>query len=253
MVSLWQRLALNTTVMLLAVATAGCGAGNQKNLSPVPTGSLLHVPVQDGGTVRITAVGCGGTSTGAGWIFRREYVMTAAHVVAGSTSITATLAVANHLAHLIYFNAALDVAILFVPTLQTPTLATRPLPIAPGYPQRGSIGYLIGGNPYGDGYGSGPPYGTVGVGVRGVESMTTKNIYGTANITRTMILLSASFVEGDSGAPIVNTKGQVIGMALDTVPAKQPTALAIPATTLISISRTPRTTNIGSGPCIPGH
>ena len=66
--------------------------------------------------------------------------------------------------------------------------------------------------------------------MRGTEQAQGRNIYGDNLVTRDIEVLSAQVIPGNSGGPVVDLQGRVIGMvfAASTVDPNQGYALTMP-------------------------
>lgn len=155
-----------------------------------------------GVTSKVVAFGCGGgAEAGSSWPVANDYLVTNAHVVAGSNSVQITTpAGATDHATVVYYNPNVDVAILYVPGLNL-----RPLQQTSGDPTRGQTGAVIG-------YPGGGDESVVPAAVSGTESARGYNIYGDTLVTRDIIVLSARVIPGNSGGPLVDGNGTVMGM-----------------------------------------
>jgi S1-C subfamily serine protease len=128
-------------------------------------------------------------------------VVTNAHVVAGSQRVEVdTTDGATHPATVVLFNPDVDVAILHVPGLNEAAL-----PIATTDPARGVTGAAIG-------YPGGQTETVAPAEVRGTESAQGYNIYNSGVVSRTIEVLAAKIIPGNSGGPLVDTAGTVQGL-----------------------------------------
>ena len=162
-------------------------------------------------TAKIIAVGCnGGAEAGSSWPLATGYLVTNAHVVAGSSSVQViTTDGAHHTATVVLFDPNTDLAVLHVPGLTSAALT-----FVNSNPVRGTGGAVIG-------YPGGNGEQVVAAAVSGTEMARGYNIYGDALVTREIEVLAATVIPGNSGGPIVNDAGQVIGVvfAASTNPA----------------------------------
>src|ERR1700722_17308125 len=171
-------------------------------------------------TSKVIAVGCnGGAEAGSSWPLATGYLVTSAHVVAGSSSVEVDTPNGNHYsARVVLFDPNTDLAVLYVPgfTLQ-------PLVAVDSDPARGTGGAVIG-------YPGGNGEQVVPAAVSGTEMARGYNIYGDALVTRDIEVLSARVIPGNSGGPIVNDDGQIIGVvfAASTTQPNVGYALTIP-------------------------
>jgi hypothetical protein len=138
-----------------------------------------------GSVVKITAVACGLGVEGSGWVARPHLVVTAAHVVAGGTSIRAN----GHAAQALVVDRKQDVAVLRVPSLKAP-----PLPLAAAK--------------------SGEPVAILGYPVNGPFDARPGRIGNTADVLvsgnlREVTALNGLVRHGNSGGPAVDRAGRV--------------------------------------------
>lgn len=172
-------------------------------------------------TSKVIAAGCdGGAEAGSSWPLAAGYFVTNAHVVAGSSSIEIdTPNGTRHAARVVLFDPNTDLAVLY-----SPGLDLRPLVLVNSTPVRGTGGAVIG-------YPGGGAEQVVSAAVSGTESATGYNIYGDSLVTRKIEVLAARVIPGNSGGPIVNDNGQIIGVvfaASTTEPNAVGYALTIP-------------------------
>jgi S1-C subfamily serine protease len=152
-------------------------------------------------TSKVIAFGCGGADAGSAWPIGQDDVVTNAHVVAGSQRVEVdTTDGATHPATVVLFNPEVDVAILHVPGLNEAAL-----PVATTDPVRGVTGVAIG-------YPGGQTEQAAPAKVRGTESAQGYNIYNSGVVSRTIEVLAAKIIPGNSGGPLVDTTGTVQGL-----------------------------------------
>jgi S1-C subfamily serine protease len=171
-------------------------------------------------TTKVIAVGCnGGAEAGSSWPLAQGYLVTNAHVVAGSSSVQVVTTDGVHRsATVVLFDPNTDLSVLYVPGL-----TLQPLAYVNQDPVRGTGGAVIG-------YPGGNSEKVVAAAVSGTEMARGYNIYGDALVTRDIEVLAAQVIPGNSGGPIVNDAGQVIGVvfAASTNQANVGYALTIP-------------------------
>jgi S1-C subfamily serine protease len=195
------------------------------NISPAPVAipPLVNTPgIREavGVTSKVIASGCGGgAEAGSSWPLGAGYFATNAHVVAGSNGVVIdTPNNGQHTARVVLFDPNTDLAVLY-----SPGLALRPLVLLDSNPVRGTGGAVIG-------YPGGGSEQVVSAAVSGTESARGYNIYGDTLVTRDIEVLAAQVIPGNSGGPIVNDSGQVIGVvfAASTTEPNVGYALTIP-------------------------
>jgi S1-C subfamily serine protease len=216
-------------------------------VEPLPASvDTAGVRAAAGDVARVIAYGCGGPDgavAGSAWPVGHDLMLTNAHVVAGSYSQTVQPPGQGALAaRVVFLDANMDVALLYVPALEM-----SPLPIVSGYPPAGTQGAVIG-------YPGGGAEATVPAAVRGTEDATMWNIYYTDYVTRQTVIVSADVIPGDSGGPVVNLDGQVIGVtfAMSTTTQDEGYALATPDFTSDIQAAEGRTAAVDDGSCVSG-
>ncbi|TMC66972.1 MAG: MarP family serine protease [Chloroflexota bacterium] len=150
-------------------------------------------------TLKIQGYGCGGIVFGSGFPVGPGLVLTNAHVVAGTQGTTVRNSVGRSLsARVVLFDSQRDVAILYVPQLALP-----PLPEASA--GRGTEGAAIG-YPGGGGEQVSPAV------VNGEVKAEGRDIYGQRLVVRSIWIIQAKVEPGNSGGPLVDLNGSVIGV-----------------------------------------
>jgi S1-C subfamily serine protease len=165
--------------------------------------------------VRILGTACGLGVEGSGWLARPGIVVTNAHVVAGETDtvVQAFGRAPGDAARALAFDPHDDVAILSVAGLPV----DRALPLAadpPAGTEAAILGYPLDG-PYDE------EPGRIGV----TQDVTTEDAYGNGPVTRSVTPLRGRVRPGNSGGPMVDAAGAVVG----TVFAATTTATGAPS------------------------
>jgi S1-C subfamily serine protease len=164
----------------------------------VNTPGVQHAAAE---TSRVIAFGCGGAEAGSSWPMALHYLVTNAHVVAGSDRVEVdTPDGLSHAATVVLFDPDVDVAVLYAPGVSLPPLATTTAD-----PVRGTSGAVIG-------YPGGGVETVVPAAVSGTELARGYNIYGDTLVTRDIEVLAAHVIPGNSGGPMVDSNGAVIGL-----------------------------------------
>jgi S1-C subfamily serine protease len=192
-------------------------------------------------TVRVTARTCQFLSSGSGFTIAPHYVVTNAHVVAGSDAIGLTATDGSHYDAIpVFDDPQLDVALLWAPNLGTPAMR-----FAASDPDRGTVGATIG-YPHGGALTVSP------AAVAGSYVAEGRDIYGEQRVSRMILELRAAVDQGDSGGPLVLQDGTVGGVVFaesrtdDGVGyALTPTAVARAVEPALG-----RTGAANTGPCI---
>ena len=153
--------------------------------------------------VKVSGIGCGGIVTGSGFPVGNGYVVTNAHVVSGTTSHTIMTPGGNTMrATVVFFDAERDVAVLSVPDYNAAGLTSGPA-------DRGTAAAVIG-------YPGGGPERVVPAVVDGAVSAEGRDIYNQNLVTREIYVIQASVHPGNSGGPLVDLQGRLLGVVFAT-------------------------------------
>lgn len=181
---------------------AGLGGATAPPVDP-PTQGAVAAATQAGApsTVQVQALGCGGISSGSGFVVAPGFVVTNAHVVAGGESLTVRDRAGTHEAVTIHVDPDLDLALVSSPGAVAPPIAWATTPADRGV-QGATLGY---------------PGGQRELNVRpaAVRSRIIalgRDIYGRGVSQREILTLSSAVAGGDSGGPFVTAAGQVAGV-----------------------------------------
>jgi S1-C subfamily serine protease len=153
--------------------------------------------------VKVTSLGCGGLVTGSGFAVGGGYVATNAHVVSGTHGHRVLTPGGDDLpATVVYFDAARDFALLSVPNLTSPALGFAPA-------SRGTEAAVIG-YPGGGGERIEPAI------VDGAVEAQGRDIYSENSVTRQVYVIQGRVRPGNSGGPLVDLQGKVLGIVFAT-------------------------------------
>jgi S1-C subfamily serine protease len=188
-------------------------------------------------TVNVEADGCGGRSEGSGWAVAPDTIVTNAHVVAGSDSIQVRRPDGRVIAAtVVVFDDNRDLAILEVDGLGQE-------PLAIGQPQPGTQGVEVG---YPGGQNQPRP---APVGISDVRHAVGRDIYGDDQTEREVVFLSAGLRKGDSGAPVADAQGAVVGTVFAIAADRSTTAYALAPSEIQAALAAPRSSG-ASGRCL---
>lgn len=150
--------------------------------------------------IKVLGEGCGGITTGSGFVVADKLVATGAHVVAGLTVPYVHDWNGRHAATVVWFDAQLDFALLRVSGL-----AGKPLLIDTGWQHKGTSVAIIG-------HPGGGKLTIAEATVLDTFIATGYDIYDRQPADRRVVSLAADIKPGSSGSPVINARGSVVGM-----------------------------------------
>lgn len=169
-----------------------------------PDASVLQLPVAQSlqtSVLRIRGIApsCQRQLEGSGFVVAPERIMTNAHVVAGTSTVSVDTARGSMEAQVVLFDSSKDIAILAVPGLNAPVI-----PLAPAAANSGESAIVLG-------YPGGGRYTASAARVR--ETLDLKyNIYRDNNVQREVYTVRGQVRAGNSGGPLVDTDGNILGV-----------------------------------------
>ena len=207
---------------------------------PALLGDPVVVQAQDSVLkVRGRADLCGRMLEGSSFVIAPERVLTNAHVVAGTDSVTVETADGTLDAEVVGYDPGTDVAVLEVDGLDAPVLPLS-LEDAPSGLDVLVLGYPLDG-----------PYAPSAGRVRDQIPLRGPDIYGSSTVTREVYTVRAQVRSGNSGGPLVDTSGQVRGLVFGAAVDDDDTGFALTAAEIADdIDRAPSLTEeVDTGSC----
>lgn len=191
-------------------------------------------------TVQVQSLGCGGVSSGSGFVTQAGYIVTNAHVVAGGESLTVRDQSGTHEAVAVGFDGALDLAVLSSPTTTAPPIGWSAQPAARAV-QGATLGFP----------GGQRELVVKPATVRDRQAAIGRDIYGRGAVEREVLTLAAEVVRGDSGGPFVTDQGTVGGVVFAAAPGEPGTGYALTAERVRPDVEAAigRNTGVDTGPC----
>lgn len=188
----------------------------------VPDGTLLDGPIPEqlhSSVLRINGVApsCQKALEGSGFVVSPERVMTNAHVVAGTAAVTVESNGRALDAEVVLFDPAVDVAILAVPGLTAPPLAFSSTPA-----ESGDDAIVLG-------YPGGGPYTASAARIRETLDLQGPDIYRSGTVEREVYTLRGLIQQGNSGGPLVDPQGRILGMVFGAAVDDTDTGFALTA------------------------
>jgi S1-C subfamily serine protease len=189
------------------------------------------------GVVRVLGTACGLGVEGSGWIAAPDLVVTNAHVVAGESDTTVTPEGSETAldATPVHYDPQNDLALLRVSGLGGRTLSLSP------DVRSGTPGAVLG-------YPENGPFTITPARVGATGPVVTQDSYGRGPITRELTALRGEVHSGNSGGPIVEADGKVMGTVFAATTQGKPGGYAVPndvVRSALSDSSGP----VGTGPC----
>jgi S1-C subfamily serine protease len=186
-------------------------------VAPPDQGVVLDPDIEraSASVVRVVGTACGLGVEGSGWVAAPGMVVTNAHVVAGEDDTTVTTRSGASLdATPAYYDPENDLALLRVDaTLPAITLAADT--------ERGESGAVLG-------YPENGPYDVAPARFGETRDVVSEDSYGHGPIQRPISSLRGSIRSGNSGGPMVDTRGRVLGTVFATTTYGSPGGFAIP-------------------------
>ena len=150
--------------------------------------------------IRAIAPSCQKVLEGSGFVLSPDRVMTNAHVVAGADSVTVEASGNPYDATVVSYDPTVDIAILSVPNLPAGPLAFTNSPVTSGTEA------IVMGYPGGGGFVATPAR------IRELIELSGPDIYRSATINREVYTVRAGVEQGNSGGPLIDLNGQVLGV-----------------------------------------
>jgi len=166
--------------------------------------------------VRVLSTACGLGIEGSGWAAAPGLVATNAHVVAGADEIAVTTHDGVELeATPVYYAPRNDLALLRVG-------ASLPsLPISSRRPEGADAAVL--------GYPENGPYALSPARIGETRATISEDSYGQGPVERTIVSLGGAVRSGNSGGPLVDAEGRVVGTVFAATTSGAPGGFAVPA------------------------
>jgi S1-C subfamily serine protease len=178
---------------------------------------------------------------GSGFVYAPGYVMTNAHVVAGTRgSLMVEGNGERESGQVVHYDPNLDLAVLHVPDLDAPAMRfaaaqaeTGDDAIVVGYPQDG-------------------PFRATSARIRDVRNVRGPNIYDDQTVVREVYTIRATVRGGNSGGPLLDTSGRVLGVIFAAAVDDPETGFALTADEArpAALEGSSRTDPVGTGECV---
>ena len=181
---------------------------------------------------------CGRGIEGSGFLYAPGYVMTNAHVVAGIERPTVEVGDDDVAGKVVLYDPQEDIAVLEVdsgdaaPVSLALTAKPRDAVAVLGYPQDG-------------------PFDVEPGRIRAEQRLRSPDIYGNGNVIRNVYSLRGLIRPGNSGGPIVDSNGDVVGVVFAASVTDRDTGYALTAEQVhqLASAAVGRTTPVSTGGC----
>jgi S1-C subfamily serine protease len=189
--------------------------------------------------IRGRAPSCSRALEGSAFVVAPERLLTNAHVVAGTNRVTVESVSGELDAEVVSYDPATDAAVLAVPGLEAPVL-----PLS-GEPASTGMNALVLGYPL-DG-----PYTPSPARIREKINLRGPDIYNHSTVIRDVYTVRAIVRSGNSGGPLLDESGQVLGMVFGAAVDDEETGFALTNEEIADdIAAAPGLTDeVSTGPC----
>jgi S1-C subfamily serine protease len=150
--------------------------------------------------IRGVAPGCQKVLEGTGFVVAPNRVMSNAHVVAGSDSVTVEVDGQTYDASVVSYDPQADISILDVPNLPS-----APLEFVEGAAPTGTDAIVMG-------YPGGGDFVATPARVREIIELNGPDIYRSTTVTREVYTIRGTVRQGNSGGPMIDRTGKVLGV-----------------------------------------
>jgi S1-C subfamily serine protease len=210
-------------------------------LGPPPVASGLSQQTADQtarSVVKMEGAACDRVQDGTGFVVADGLVVTNAHVVAGEEATTVIRDDGTRFdGTVVVFDPDRDLAVVRVDGLDRPAL-----PVGAGAPVD-TIGGVFG-------HPGGEPLRIAPFRVAREITATGRDIYGNGSTERRVLELAAALRPGDSGSPLVDPTGQVVGVAFAIARDRSGVAYALTTDELVAALAAVSPQAISTGPCL---
>jgi S1-C subfamily serine protease/uncharacterized membrane protein required for colicin V production len=167
--------------------------------------------------IHAKAPSCERALEGSGFVIAPQRVMTNAHVIAGANEVSVESGDRTLRARVVHYDPETDIAVLAVQGLTAPALRFANQDATSGQDSI-VLGYPLDG-----------PYTASPSRIRDRIKLSGPNIYDSRTVTRDVFTLRAVVKSGNSGGPLVDTEGQVLGVVFGAAVDNSDTGFALTA------------------------
>ena len=189
--------------------------------------------------IRGVAPSCQKVLEGSGFVVAPNRVMSNAHVVAGADSVTIEADGKTYDAGVVSYDPNADISILDVPNLPITPLqfADQPAP-------KGTDAVVMG-------YPGGGDFLATPARVREIIELNGPDIYRTTTVTREVYTVRGTVRQGNSGGPMINRSGKVLGVVFGAAVDDVDTGFVLTAKEVEhQLAKIGNTARVATGTCI---
>lgn len=189
--------------------------------------------------VRGIAPGCQRVLEGTGFVVADRRVMSNAHVVAGSDSVTVESMGQAYDASVVSYDPDADISVLDVPDLPA-----SPLPFAEGQAATGTDALVLG-------FPGGGDFTATPARIRETIELNGPDIYNTTTVNREVYTIRGVVRQGNSGGPLINRGGDVLGVVFGAAVDDTDTGFVLTANEVArQLDRVGNTERVATGTCV---
>ncbi len=191
--------------------------------------------------VKISGVApaCQKVLEGTGFVVAADRVMSNAHVVAGSDSVSVEAEGREYPATVVSYDPDADISILDVPGLPI-----RPLVFADQPAKTGTDAVVLG-------FPGGGEFVATPARVREIIELSGPDIYKSTTVNREVYTIRGTVLQGNSGGPMINRAGQVIGVVFGAAVDDSDTGFVMTANEVSrQLAQIGNTEKVPTGTCV---
>ena len=189
--------------------------------------------------IRGVAPSCQKVLEGSGFVVSPNRVMSNAHVVAGSDSVTVEADGQSYDASVVSYDPDADISILDVPNLPSAPLAFADAPA-----ETGTDAVVMG-------YPGGGDFVATPARVREIIELKGPDIYRTTTVTREVYTIRGTVRQGNSGGPMIDRGGKVLGVVFGAAVDDADTGFVLTGKEVSrQLARVGNTQRVATGACI---
>lgn len=189
--------------------------------------------------IRGVAPGCQKVLEGTGFVVAPNRVMSNAHVVAGSESVTVEVDGQTYDAFVVSYDPNADISILDVPNLPA-----APLTFVDAAAPAGTDAIVMG-------YPGGGDFTATPARVREIIELNGPDIYRSTTVTREVYTIRGTVRQGNSGGPMINRSGEVLGVVFGAAVDDADTGFVLTASEVANqLAKVGSTARVATGTCV---